>query len=166
MTARTLVLLGASVVAFILAAKAHGRQIRLERELAGHHHVVFGTGTNPPYVEMLWRADRVRYWSIVAGVAVAVLGLYALTRAQGWRWPFLHGGGASVAWLVVWGSMVTAFLLCGLWSLARFHSASSARLFGPVDAEWLHESFQGSAWWFTAAALATGLVLFASTRRA
>jgi hypothetical protein len=39
MTARTLVLLAASVVAFILAAKAHGRQIRLERELEGHHRV-------------------------------------------------------------------------------------------------------------------------------
>ncbi len=165
MTGRTLVLLGASVVAFILAAKAHGRQIRLERELEGHHHVVFGTGTNPPYVEALWRADRVLYWSIVAGVAVTILGLYALSRAQGWRWPFLHGGGGSVAWLVVWGSTVTAFLTCGFWSLVRFRGAVSAKLAGTVDAEWVSESLQGSAWWFTAAVLATGLVLFASTRR-
>lgn len=165
MTARTVVLLVASVVAFILSAKAHGRQIRLERELEGHHHVVFGTGTNPPYVEALWRADRVRFWSIVVGVAVTILGLYALSRAQGWRWPFMHGGGASVAWLAVWGSMVTAFLTCGLWSLMRFRSAVSAKLAGTVDAEWVSESFQGSAWWFTAAVMATVLVLFASTRK-
>jgi hypothetical protein len=164
MTARTIILLGASVVAFLLAAKAHGRQIRLERELEGYHRVVFG-GVNPPYVEALWRADRVRYWSIVVGVAVTVLGLYALTRAEGWRWPFLHGGGGSVAWLVVWGSLVTAFLACGLWSLTRFLHAVSEKLAGAVDAAWLSESLQGSAWWFTAAVLATVLVLFASTRK-
>jgi hypothetical protein len=164
MTARTLVLLGASVVAFLLAAKAHGRQIRLERELEGHHRVVFG-GTNPPYVEALWRADRVRYWSIAAGVAMTVLGLYALSRAQGWRWPFMHGGGGSVTWLVMWGSMVAAFITCGLWSLVRFLNAPSAKLAGTVNAEWFSESLQGSAWWFTAAVMSTALVLFASTRR-
>ena len=61
-------------------------------------------------MEALWRADRVRYWSTAAAVAVLVLGLYALARVLGWRWPFLHGGGGSLAWLVVWGSMVAAFL--------------------------------------------------------
>lgn len=71
-----------------------------------------------------------------------------------------------MAWLVAWGSMVTAFLTCGLWSLVRFLNASSAKLAGAVDAEWVRESLQGSAWWFTAAVLANGLVLFASLRRA
>jgi hypothetical protein len=164
MTGRTLVLLASSVVAFLLAAKAHGRQLRLERELEGYHRVVFG-GTNPPFVEALWRADRVRYWSIAVGVAVVVLGLYVLTRAEEWRWPFLHGGGGSVTWLAVWGSMVTAFLACGFWSLTRFLYAVSEKLVGAMDAEWVRESLQGSAWWFTAAVLATVLVLFASTRR-
>ena len=164
MLSRTLVLLATSVVTFLLAAKAHGRQLRLERELEGYHRVVFG-GTNPPFVEALWRVDRVRYWSTAAAVAVLVLGLYALVRVLGWRWPFLHGGGGSLAWLVLWGSMVAAFLTCGLWSLTRFVHATSEKLDGAVNAAWVSEALQGSAWWFTAAAMATVLVLFASTRR-
>jgi hypothetical protein len=164
MTARTLAVLGASVVAFLMAAKAHGRQLRLERELEGYHHVIFG-GTNPPFVEALWRADRVRYWSIAGGLSLGVLGLYALARARGWRWPFLQGGGGSVAWLALWGSTVVAFLTCGLWSLRRFHHAVSEKLEGAVDAEWVRQSLQGSTWWFTAAALALVLVLFASIRK-
>jgi hypothetical protein len=164
MTPRTLVFVGVSVVTFVLAAKAHGQQIRLERELAGYHHVVFG-GSNPAFVEALWRADRVRYWSTAVGLALGVLALSALTRAQGWGWPFLGGGGGAVAWLVVCGAPVVAFLTCGLWSLTRFLHAVSAKLEGTVDAEWVRDSLQGSAWWFTAAVLATALALFASTRK-
>lgn len=165
MSPRTLIVLGASVVAFLLAAKAHGRQLRLERELQGYHHVVFG-GANPPFVEALWRADRVRYWSIAAGVALCVLGLFALARARGWGWPFLGGGNGSVAWLVLWGSPVTAFLASGLWSLTRFLHAVSEKAEGTVDAAWVRDCLRGSAGWFTVAALAAGLVLFASLRRA
>jgi hypothetical protein len=164
MNARTLVFLATSVVTFLVAAKAHGRQLRLERELEGYHRVIFG-GTNPPFVEALWRADRVRYWSIAVALSVGVLGLYALTRALGWRWPFLHGGSGSAAWLVVWGAPVVAFLTCGFWSLTRFLQAAAEKLDGAVDGAWMRESLQGSAWWFTAAALATVLVLFASTRK-
>lgn len=165
MSARTLLVLGASVVSFLLAAKAHGRQLRLERELQGYHHVVFG-GANPPFVEALWRADRVRYWSIAVAVALAVLGLFALVRTQGWRWPFLGGGGGSVAWLVVWGSLVAAFLTSGLWSLARFVHAVSEKAEGTVDAAWVRDCLRGSAGWFTAASLAAALILFLSLRKA
>lgn len=164
MNSRTLVFLAVSGVTFLLAAKAHGRQLRLERELEGYRRVVFG-GANPPFVETLWRLDRVRYWSIVMGLALAVLGLFALARAQGWGWPFLGGGVGSVAWLVMWGAPVAAFLMCGVWSLTRFLHAISEKLDGRVDTEWLSESLHGSAWWFTAAVLATALVLFASTRK-
>jgi hypothetical protein len=164
MSARTLLILGASVVAFLLAAKAHGRQLRLERELAGYPHVVFG-GTNPPFVEALWRADRVRYWSIAGGVALTVLGLFALARAQGWGWPFLGGGSGSVAWLAVWGSLVGAFLASGLWSLTRFLHTVSQKPEGTVDTAWVSTALRGSAGWFTAAALATGLILLASLRK-
>jgi hypothetical protein len=164
MTPRTLVVVGLSVVAFVLAAKAHGRQLRLERELEGYHHVVFG-GSNPPFVDALWRADRVRYWSTAGVLALAVLGLFALARVQGWGWPFLGGGTGSVVWLVVWGAPVVSFLTCGVWSLTRFHHAVSAKLEGTVDAEWVQDSLQGSAWWFSAAVLATALTLFASTRK-
>jgi hypothetical protein len=163
---RTLIILVASVVSFVLAAKAHGRQIRLERELEGHHHVVFGTGKNPPFVEALWRADRVRFWSIAAGMAAVVLGLFALTRARGWSWPVLGGGGGAVAWAAVWGAMVTAFLTCGIWSLLRLMRAISEKGEGAVDAAWSRAALQGSAGWLTAASVATALVIFASVRRA
>jgi hypothetical protein len=65
----------------------------------------------------------------------------------------------------LWGSMVTAFLTCGFWSLLRFRGAVSEKIARTVDAQWISESLQDSAWWFTAAVLATALVLFASTRR-
>jgi len=73
---------GLSVAVFLLAAKAHGRQIRLERELEGYHEVVFD-GTNPPFVETLWREDRAVYWMLfpiaigvpcLAFIAASVLG--------------------------------------------------------------------------------------------
>jgi hypothetical protein len=163
MSMRTVFVLVASGVSFLVAAKAHGRQLRLERELEGYHHVVFG-GTNPPFVEALWRADRVRYWSIAVGLAVGVLCLFALARARGWHWPFLGGGGGSVAWLVLWGAPVVAFVTCGLWSLGRFVRATSAKA-GAVQAEWAQEAVQGSSVWFAAAVLAAVLVLSVSLRR-
>jgi hypothetical protein len=163
MSTRAVFVLVASVVSFVLAAKAHGRQIRLERELEGHHHVVFG-GINPTFVEALWRADRVRYWSIVAGLAVGVLCLFALARARGWQWPFWGGGGGSVAWLVLWGAPVVSFVTCGLWSLGRFMRAVAAKA-GVVDAGWVSEAVQGSTAWFAAAVLAAVLVLKVSLRK-
>jgi len=63
--------LGLGVVLLFLSAKAHGRQIRLERELQGYMEVDF-MKENPPWVEALWRKDRRRYWATVP-VAIAVL---------------------------------------------------------------------------------------------
>jgi hypothetical protein len=163
MSSRTAFVLVASVVSFVLAAKAHGRQLRLERELEGYHQVVFG-GSNPPFVDALWRADRVRYWSIVAGLALGVLCLFALTQVRGWHWPFLSGGVFSVAWLVLWGAPVASFITCGLWSLGRFMRAVAAKA-GTVDSEWVSEVVQGSTVWFAAAVLAAVLVLSVSLRR-
>jgi hypothetical protein len=75
---RTLLPIVASVALFLLAAKIHGRQLRLEREAHGVLHVVFG-GQNPPQVEALWRAERIRFALVVAAAAVsAALGLRAL----------------------------------------------------------------------------------------
>ena len=51
-------LAAASLAAFLTAAKSHGRQVRLERELAGVWEVVFG-GSNPPAVVAIWRTDRI-----------------------------------------------------------------------------------------------------------
>lgn len=163
MSIRLLVVLVASVVSFGVAAKAHGRQLRLERELAGYPHVVFG-GTNPPFVEALWRQDRMRYWSQVAGLALLTVGLFAVARSRGWSWPFLGGGGGAVAWLVVWGAPVVAFFTCGVWSLARFLSAAPGRA-GTVEAEWVRSALVGSVGWFAAALVAAGGVVIIGTRR-
>src|SRR5438034_2845345 len=73
----------ASFAAFLAAAKSHGRQLRLERELAGYWEVRFG-GTNPPFVAALWRRDRVRFWAITLPLGLAWL---ACRLAQpGSRW--------------------------------------------------------------------------------
>ena len=60
----------AATVALILAAaKAHGRQVRLEREQQGHFRVDFRT-RNPPAVEAIWRTDRRIFWPVFAVVAL------------------------------------------------------------------------------------------------
>src|SRR3989442_4389298 len=71
--------LGLGVVLLFLSAKAHGRQIRLERELEGYMEVDF-MKDNPPWVEALWRKDRRRYWATVPIAIVGFLLLGLLTR--------------------------------------------------------------------------------------
>lgn len=94
------------VGALLVAAKAHGRQVRLEREAAGYHDVVFG-GTNPPLVEALWRRDRIRYWSFAIPAALALGTLAWRTR-----------GGAFAALVALLWAPTAAFHVAGLWSLA------------------------------------------------
>jgi hypothetical protein len=67
-----------SVTLFLVAAKTHGRQLRLEREKAGYLSVVFG-GSNPEFVEALWSAERWRFWPLTVALA---LGAVALTFRQ------------------------------------------------------------------------------------
>lgn len=100
--------LGAAIgiPALLLAAKAHGRQIRLEREREGYHSVEFG-GTNLPFVEALWRRDRIRYWSVVPPVAIA-LGAGAWW-IEGWTLALL----AALLWAPIVG-----FHVAGLRSFA------------------------------------------------
>lgn len=90
----------------LVAAKAHGRQVRLERERAGYHDVVFG-GENAPFVEALWRRDRVAFWT-AAPLAMVTLG--ALAWLAGW---------GAWAWLALPGGMSAAFVGLGLASARR-----------------------------------------------
>jgi len=117
------------VPALLAAAKAHGRQVRLEREAAGYHEVRFG-GENPPFVEALWRRDRVRFWGFVP-VAAAALGGGAWLLTRSWALALV----AALLWAPVLG-----FGFAGL----RSYAAQRGR--------------GGVGWWLLAAALATASV--------
>lgn len=95
------------VPALLVAAKAHGRQVRLEREAAGYHSVEFG-GSNPEFVERLWRRDRIRFWSIVPLVAI-VLGGALFFALRSWALVFV----AALLWAPIVG-----FFYAGLRSFA------------------------------------------------
>jgi hypothetical protein len=98
-----------AIATFLLAAKSHGRQVRLERERAGYHQVVFG-GSNPAFVEALWRRDRLRYWPTFALVFAAV----AIAR-----WLAVGPGGAGFSVFALgFFPFAAAFTFAGLWQLA------------------------------------------------
>jgi hypothetical protein len=130
-----------SVALFLLAAKAHGRELRIEREAAGFPHVVFGAPDNPPFVEALWHRERIYFWALTVGLALLVsvklikmdvptgltalvvltwapsasflgLGLWSVAR----RGFTMEGAGGSVAW---WSLVLAAFTASAL--LARSH---------------------------------------------
>src|SRR5688500_3490211 len=94
---RTAVVFGTSLALFLAAAKAHGRELRLERVAQGIESVVFG-GTNPAFVEELWRAERLRFW-IAAPIAAAVIGAFLRSRGHAW--------GPTVFGAVAWGAALT-----------------------------------------------------------
>jgi hypothetical protein len=105
-----------SLAAFVAAAKTHGRQVRLERELAGYHEVHFG-GSNPPFVEALWRRESVAFWSVSLVLAVAWLVFGTLSgRFKGWS-----------LWVpaLLWAPTL-AFVATGLWSAARLGLARAS----------------------------------------
>jgi hypothetical protein len=106
---RTAILVIFSAALFLLAAKAHGRELRLEREAAGFHHIVFGAPDNPPFVEALWHQERVRFWT-----ATVVLALIAGFRLLAKGAP----GGLSALVVLTWVPAVS-FLGLGLYSLLR-----------------------------------------------
>lgn len=135
----------ASLALLLASAKAHGRQLRLERELEGHHEVVFG-GTNPAWVESRWRQDRIGFWSIVPVLAA----LFA------WRaWP--SGAGLAATAALLWAP-IAGFVVMGLASQLRLARAWDRRGADEKRARsrWIREARAGSlAWW----ALVAGLVV-------
>src|SRR5215468_10700283 len=118
---RRAALLVASAGLFLLAAKAHGRELRLERQAAGVAHVVFG-GQNPPIVESLWRSERARFW---VATPILAAGLAALLLARG------AGAGRISLAALAWAPSIS-FTALGAWSflraggLARADAAGSA----------------------------------------
>lgn len=144
--------LPAGLALLLVSAKAHGRQLRLERELEGHHEVVFG-GRNHPWVEALWRRDRVRFWMIVPLVALAQAGLLFLARARGLDYLSL-----------LIAPTVVGFVSLGLVSMLRLRGALRAR--PDADAAWARQAWRGSAtWWLgVGALLAASVGLWAAGR--
>lgn len=151
----------ASFAVLLLAAKAHGRQVRLERELQGYQDVDF-RGDNAPWVEALWTRDRRTYWGTAALLLAALLavrfGLFAAPLT-------LPAGAPAEPWvdaavLALWAG-VGAFTIAGLASLARF----LRRLAVPeVAAEvardrmaWRAAALRGSALWWGLALAGSGV---------
>ena len=128
----------ANVLLFLVAAKAHGRELRLERQSLGVDRVVFG-GVNPPVVEALWRAERARFWPLVAVLALAIVAL--LWRAGAAR-------GVVVAGALAWAPAI-AFSALGVASLVR-SSAARGELAG------------SATWWAAVAVAATVSALVAA----
>jgi hypothetical protein len=105
---KTLLYGAASFVTFILAAKAHGRELRLERVVAGIEQVSFG-GSNPAFVDALWAAERMRFW--VATPILSVVLIVALALAGTSRWTI---GFASLLW-----APSVVFVVLGVASIVR-----------------------------------------------
>lgn len=143
-------LLTGAVALLLLAAKTHGRQVRLEREHAGYFDITFG-GDNPDFVEALWRRDRRRFWTAapLAAVGLGVLAMLAPARGA--------FGASRLLLAPLVGGPVVAFILCGLASLASLRRASRGR----SDA-WAHAARRGDlAWWSATLLLATAVTAFA-----
>jgi hypothetical protein len=134
---RGALLVVASAVLFLLSAKAHGRELRLERQAAGVAHVVFGA-QNPPVVEALWRAERTRFW-IATPLLAACLAALLLTRGA-------EAGRVALATLA-WAPSVS-FTALGAWSFVRAGGLARGEAVG------------SAAWWslVVVAAVVTALL--------
>lgn len=164
------IVLALGAATFLAAAKAHGRQLRLERELAGFWHVTFGA-QNPPFVEALWRRERLVYWSLAAIVAIASIGFRLLAPRFAWSLP-VEGtaAGRSVIGALFFHALVpliVAFVATGLLSLSRFVAAarSDGVSGGTRPQDWLPQAAWGSAgWWLLTLAMGAALFLLAWRR--
>src|SRR5688572_24835082 len=133
-----------SVAAWILvSAKAHGRQVRIEREQQGVFKVDFG-GQNPAAVEAIWRMDRRVFWPCLAVLSLLLGG------------SALFAGDWAEAALAPPAAFALSFMASGIASWVRM-----ARLRkGPLP--WRRRALLGSAsWWL--AAVAAGVLAFALT---
>lgn len=127
----------------LAAAKAHGRQIRIEREQQGVFHVDF-RGPNPASVEEIWRRDRRLFW---ACFAVFALGVAASALLAG-EW--------AVASLAAPAAFALAFTIAGIASWVRM----ALRRKGPLP--WRRRAHAGSAAWWGLVVVAVALMAWAT----
>jgi hypothetical protein len=145
---------------FLASAKAHGRQLRLEREKAGYFEAVFG-GRNPAYVEGLWKQERLLYWTLAGALCAFALAYAVAARSFGWRAPFCPARDGSPPWwlLPLWAvlwPMSLAFILTGALSAWRLRVALVAG--PPADPQWLAAARLGSLGWWALVAFLAGMV--------
>jgi hypothetical protein len=155
----------ASIALLILAAKSHGRQLRLERELEGHTQVSF-VAPNHPWVEALWTKDRERftraYPTLILLFAAYAFAAYRMAMPL----PFPGGAPAARAWSLLvlglpWG-VILALTGLGMLSLKRFTTAIAQASVPPsstAGALWASASF-----WVLTLAVAIGIGLLAARR--
>ena len=105
----------ASIALFFASSKAHGRQLRLEREFEGHYSVQFG-GNNHPWVEALWRAERWRFWSLLAACEI-IMFVFSIRHPFSWKLLLI-----AIGWIPSF-----AFSFTGGLSLLRLTKAIIAR---------------------------------------
>ncbi|HEX2065871.1 MAG TPA: hypothetical protein VHI93_03570 [Candidatus Thermoplasmatota archaeon] len=102
----------AALALVLAAAKAHGRQLRLERTQAGHPHADF-RGGNDPWVEALWRRDRILFWALFSALTPGLATVAALGH-----WPVASTTLGRAALGVAW-AFAACFCLLGVGSLLR-----------------------------------------------
>jgi hypothetical protein len=166
------VVLVLGIATFLVAAKTHGRQLRLERELAGYFHVSFGA-QNPAFVEALWRRERILYWSLAAVLALAAIIFRVLAPRLAWPLPLEAPGGErswiGVGFLHVLVPLVGSFLVTGLLSVGRFVLSARGGIAANPErpAHWLSTATWGTAgWWALTLAMGVALCFFAWRRPA
>lgn len=115
----------------VLAAKIHGRQLRLERTAQGLGGDV-DFRDPPPSVALLWRRDRIRYWITLPALALVLPALGAALRLA---WP-------QALLLALVAAPTLAFAALGL---------DSARRVAQPAATW--------AWWGALAAGSLGWIV-------
>jgi hypothetical protein len=132
--------LGLSGIAFLAAAKAHGRQLRLERELAGYLHVTFG-GKNPAWVEALWQRERIYFFGVLVLLVFASVVFNARVLRSLGTLDF-------VLVLHILLPVIGAFVGTGLFSAARTGTLG------------------GAGWWLLTITLTTALLWLMGRRAA
>jgi hypothetical protein len=156
--------LALGVATFLASAKAHGRLLRLERELAGYWQVTF-SGRNPTWVEALWHRERIILWSLVAVLALLAIGFRVLAPRLGWPLPLGAPGGRARPggsfFLCIVLPAIGGFGLAGVLALVRFAAGVDDGGASVRIADWMRDAVWGSVGWcsLTFGMLAALLVL-------
>ena len=154
------------VITFLISAKTHGRQHRLERELHGYWKVSF-VSENDPWIEKFWLQQRILYWSIAAVTAGFFVTQFIkkkrLSNDSPHRNFFVpHAAKNPFAFLIfaVGVSMIFAFVLTGVVSAFRMILEFKKGVDVPGE-DWLYGAIWGSAgFWLLNLVSVVSLILF------